>query len=86
MVPAEQWAAFEDILDVPLPVTFRLHSLTAGGGGPQGGQLAEALAMLRAGLEEDLALLADIVRPVLWAPDEGIYQVSSSYTFFALCR
>ena len=86
VVPAEQWAAFEDILDVPLPVTFRLHSLTAGGGGPQGRQLAEALAMLRAGLEEDLALLADIVRPVPWAPDEGIYQVSSSCSFFALSR
>ena len=43
-----------------------------------------SLAMLRAGLEEDLALLADIVRPVPWASDEGIYQVSSSCSFFAL--
>jgi len=72
-----RWEAFEEILKKPLPVTFRLHSLTKGGGGPGGEAQASALAMLRKELEKDLSKMKSIVSPVPWAPlSEGIYQVS----------
>ena len=72
-----RWEAFEEILKTPLPVTFRLHGLTKGGGGPGGEAQASALAMLRKELEKDLSKMKSIVSPVPWAPlSEGIYQVS----------
>jgi len=77
VVPPDQWDAFQAILSTPLPVTFRLHGLTQGGGGRDGEAQAFALALLRQELEKDLAKLHPLVSPVAWAPKAaGIYQAA----------
>jgi hypothetical protein len=52
VVPADEWDDFQAALGTPLPVTFRLHGPTQGGGGRDGEAQGYALALLREELEK----------------------------------
>ena len=75
VVPPDKWEAFEATLARPLPVTFRLHGFSEGGGGPEGKEQGMALEVLRKELEKEIAALRPLVHCVDWAPPSaGIYQ------------
>jgi 16S rRNA C967 or C1407 C5-methylase (RsmB/RsmF family) len=75
VVPADKWQTFEETLNTPLPVTFRLHGFSDGGGGPGGREQGMALELLRTELEKEIDHLHPLVQCVDWAPKSaGIYQ------------
>ena len=76
IIPPDKWREFEACLNTSLPVTFRLHVHTQGGGGRDGAEQARAFSLLRAHLEQQLVALKASVQLVPWAPaSAGIYQV-----------